>query len=575
MTEFVPTEAGLYAWPEEISRKYKEQGVWGNENFANWLTAKLKQYADVILLSGPDLQSGEWQQMTGQEISAVVNNIVEHCHSIGLGRGDKVVMQMGNNNAFVLTFFALLQLGVIPVMALPGHGQREILHFVKLTQARAWFVSEQSISFDCHAFANELLNTVPTLKHVVVDGLDLKPHPSILSLLGFTKETEAQMTAPEFLGLAADPAEMALLLCSGGTTGIPKLIPRTHRDYLYNIKASAKLCELSSQDRYLVALPAAHNFPLACPGILGAIEVGAGVVMCPVPSPEIAFEYIEKAGVTVTALVPTLVKTWLNYAALVTPPAACLDLLQVGGAKLDEATARRIGNELNCNLQQVFGMAEGLLNFTRNSDPSVLKLKTQGRPLSDLDEVRVVDEQGQDVAKGKCGELLTRGPYTIRGYYKDEQANQKSFTTEGYYRTGDQVRRLSSGHLIVEGRIQEVLRRGGETISVETLEAHLACHHGIKDVAVVGLPCEQLGERTCAVIVSQDPNSPKLALKDVRQYLAAQGVARYMLPDTVAYVEHIPLTVIGKIARKKLSEKINFDLNKQQIKEYKQYDSNK
>jgi len=565
MTELTDANAGLTSWPEDLSHQYQRDGIWQNENLACWLQAKLDKYANDTLLIGPNTEGEHWQQLTGAHISAITRTTATRLQQLGLRQGDKVVMQMANNNNFILSLFALLQLGVVPVMALPGHGPREIRQFIQLTAAKAWFVSAESTSFNVNALGQELLDSISTFKYVIIDSQFDVPHQSLCSLIATQDETgDSEFVAPRLPGHTVDPASMALLLCSGGTTGIPKLIPRTHRDYIYNAKQSAYVSKLSADDCYMVALPAAHNFPLACPGILGALDVGAKTIFCPIPSPEIAFEYMQRAQVTVTALVPTLVNSWLEYARLNTAPAESLRLLQVGGAKLDERVARKIGKQLGCQLQQVFGMAEGLLNFTREQDPDVLKLKTQGRPMCDSDELRIVDENGQDVANGQCGELLTRGPYTIRGYYKDPQANQKSFTQDGYYCTGDRVRRLSTGHLIVEGRIKEVIRRGGETVSVETLESLLAMHPDVQDVAVVGLPCQQLGEQTCAALVLTPTYEQQPNLADIRQYLSAEGVARHTLPDCLAFITDIPLTAVGKIARQKLSAQIQQHNSQQQ-----------
>ena len=200
-------------------------------------------------------------------------------------------------------------------------------------------------------------------------------------------------------------------------------------------------------------------------------------------------------------------------------------------------------------------MAEGLLNYTHLSDPDMLVYNTQGCPLSAFDEIRIVDAQGNDVPAGKSGELWTRGPYTLRGYYKAADANQRAFSPDGYYRSGDIVRQLSSGHLIVEGRAREVIRRGAETVAVEALEAMLAQLDGIKDVAVVGLPCERLGEQVCAVFVLTDATAPP-TLAAVRQYLSELGTARFMLPDRLEFVAEIPCTAVGKIARQQLSNSI-------------------
>src|SRR5439155_21812384 len=233
-----------------------------------------------------------------------------------------------------------------------------------------------------------------------------------------------------------DAADGALLLLSGGTTGLPKLIARTHDDYAYNFSASAEVCRLGADSVYLVALPAAHNFPLACPGMLGTFSVGGRVVMTASAKAEDTFARIEAEGVTITALVPTLVIRWLDAPERARFDLSSLQVLQVGGARLNPETARRVGPELGCRLQQVFGMGEGLLNYTRLDDPDEIVIETQGRPLSPADEVLVVDTDGDPVADGEPGELLTRGPYTIRGYYRAEDHNARAFTPQGFYRTG-------------------------------------------------------------------------------------------------------------------------------------------
>lgn len=546
-----PAFDGLTPWPEELAEQYCRAGLWGNTNLAGWLEARLSTRAQALVLSGPGFAGTPWQDLTGAELLRQIDQMAGGLGNLGLVRGDRVVLQMGNSNAFLITLFALFKLGIIPVMALPGHRRREIEHFIRLTNARAWLAGEGDAGMDFRELGTQLRTAVPELEHVFIDTLDAGPHRALASLLGNAlNPTDSNAEKPH--GHSADPAGIALLLCSGGTTGLPKLIPRTHRDYLYNAATSAAVCELGPDDCYLVALPAAHNFPLACPGLLGALDAGARIAMCPAPSPEIAFSCIERARATVTALVPPLVRVWLDYAGEFAALPECLRLLQVGGARLDAGTARRIRPELGCALQQVFGMAEGLLNYTRAQDPDVLVQSTQGRPLSPFDEIRIVDTDGIDVPPGKRGELWTRGPYTLRGYYKAEEANRRSFTDDGYYRSGDLVRQLSTGHLVVEGRIREVIRRGAETVSVEALEALLAQLDAVKDVAVVGLPCERLGEQVCAVLVLADRTAPKPTLSEVRTFLTNEGIARFMLPDSLEFADQVPLTAVGKIARQQL-----------------------
>lgn len=553
MNSFDAAFDGLQPYPDHLEQRYSSAGIWSSHNLASWLQARLAPRQQQTVLSGPGFPGGQWQDLSGWELQDLMRRLAQGLLDLGLRRGDRVVLQMGNSNAFVVSLFALFEIGAIPVMALPGHRRREIEHFLRLTQARAWLASDGEAGMDFRELGNQLRSAVPELDYVIIDSADAGPHRTLASLLSPAREPHTPREA--LPGHAVDPAGTALLLCSGGTTGLPKLIPRSHRDYLYNAAASAEVCGLGPEDCYMVALPAAHNFPLACPGILGALDAGARIAICSAPSPEIAFAAIARTGATVTALVPPLVRVWLEYAALAALPDS-LRLLQVGGARLDAGVAKRIRGELGCALQQVFGMAEGLLNYTRASDPDIVVNSTQGRPLSNLDEIRIVDADGLEVPQGKRGELWTRGPYTLRGYYKDDEANRRSFTPEGFYRSGDLVRQLSSGHLVVEGRVREVIRRGAETVSVEALEALLASHQAVKDVAVVGLPCERLGEQVCAVLVLAEIAAQRPTLGDLRNFLIDEGVARFMLPDSLEFVDQVPLTAVGKIARQQLVKQI-------------------
>ena len=338
-----------------------------------------------------------------------------------------------------------------------------------------------------------------------------------------------------------------MLLISGGTTGTPKLIPRTHNDYVYNATASAELCGLTADDVYMVALPAAHNFPLACPGLLGAVAVGATTVFLANPSPESAFGAIARHGVTVTALVPALANLWAQATEWEPQAPTSLRLLQVGGAKLEAGDAQRVRETLTPGLQQVFGMAEGLLNYTRPGDPPDIVEGTQGRPLCVDDELLIVDEAGRPVPAGAEGELLVRGPYTFNGYFRADEANARSFDPAGFYRSGDLVRQHPGGNLEVTGRVKDVIHRGGETIPAADLEEHLHTHPAISSAAAVPLPDPYLGEKICAAVVF---DGTPVTLAELNAYLDQRGVARHARPDVLSAMGSLPTTPVGKIDKK-------------------------
>jgi 2,3-dihydroxybenzoate-AMP ligase len=344
---------------------------------------------------------------------------------------------------------------------------------------------------------------------------------------------------------------VAVLLLSGGTTGLPKLIVRTHDDYAYNALASAPVCGVDADTVYLVSLPAGHNFPLACPGILGTLLLGGRVVLLPTPEPARAFAAVAAEGVTHTAVVPAVASRWLEYA---TEHGAgqlrTLRVLQVGGARIADELARRVRPVLGATLQQVFGMAEGLLNYTRLDDPEAVILGTQGRPLCPDDEIRLVDQCDRDVPDGEPGSLLTRGPYTPRGYYRAAEQNARAFTEDGWYRSGDICRRTPAGNLIVEGRDKDMINRAGENVSAEEVENLVYQLPAVSQVAAVAMPDRELGERICVYVVPRAGST--ITLAEIRASMEAAEVARFKLPEELVTVPELPVTKVGKIDKNAL-----------------------
>ncbi len=465
----------------------------------------------------------------------------------GLRPGQRVVLQQNNSLQFALNLVGLLRAGVVPVMTLPAHRITEVAHLAVGSGAIAYITEDGRRSYDFRELAAELQSRVPTVERVFVSG-DPGPYTPV------PDADPASVTLPP----APDPELPALFLISGGTTGLPKLIARTHNDYDLNARLSAQVAKLTAGDTYLVSLPAAHNFPLCCPGILGTFSVGGHVVFTDNPSPDNTFGLIERHHVTVTALVPALAQLWCAATEWEPADVSSLRLLQVGGAKLAQPDAVALDEALGDVVQQVFGMAEGLVCYTRPDEPRDLIHEVQGSPMSEFDEVRVVDEDGNDVPDGTEGELLVRGPYTIRGYYRADAHNEKSFTPDGFYRSGDKVTRLPSGHLAVTGRIKDTIVRAGENVAADDVEENLLAHASIRQVAVVGLPDEALGEKICAAVVlsHEHPPATPLELAELRTFLRDRGLAAFKLPDDVRVVSTLPVTAVGKIDKKVLREQL-------------------
>ncbi|WP_343055172.1 salicylate synthase [Azospirillum oleiclasticum] len=525
--------ADVVPWPADLVERYERQGYWGRETLGElprrWAAVHGDRCA-IVDHRGPT----SYAALDGR-----VDRMASGLHALGVGPGDRVLVQLPNTATFVVTCFALFRLGAMPILVMPAQRINDLDGLCKLAEPVAFVVQDRFLGFDYRPMAEELAKRHGSLRHVVVDG-EAGPHHRLEDL----DDPPLRNTGPR-------PGDIACLLLSGGTTGTPKLIPRTHADYAYNARASAALCGLSAESVYLAALPAAHNFTFACPGILGTLLRGGRVVMARTPGGDETFPLIAREKVTFTALVPALVDLWLRQREWDTTDLSSLQLLQVGGARLMPDMARRIGPALGCRVQQVLGMAEGLLCYTRLDDSEEVVINTQGRPLSPDDEVRIVDAAGRDVPPGEPGELLTRGPYTIRGYYRAERHNRTAFTSDGFYRSGDLVRRRADGNLVVEGRIKEQINRAGEKIAVAEIEEHLRAHPAVDDAVLLGVPDPILGERSRAVLIAGG-SRPELA--DLHAFLRDRGLARHQLPDELGFVSSWPLTAVGKIDKKRLAD---------------------
>lgn len=545
MTPNTPPPAGVLdgfaPFPAERAAAYRAAGYWTGRPLDTILTDAARQWPERIAV----LDAVGGTGFSYADLDDQANRAAGGLRALGIAPGDRVLLQLPNSCQFAVALFGLLRAGAIPVMCLPGHRAAELGHFAAVSGATGLLIADTAAGFDYRTMALGLVEEHRTLRHVIVDG-DPGPFTSWAKLC-----EQAPVGPPPSPG---DPRSPALLLVSGGTTGTPKLIPRTHDDYVFNATASAELCRLTCDDVYLAVLSAGHNFPLACPGLLGAMTVGAATVFGTDPSPEAAFAAIDRHGVTVTALVPALAKLWAQACEWEPVTPKSLRLLQIGGAKLEPEDARLVRAALTPGLQQVFGMAEGLLNYTRLDDPPDLTEHTQGRPLSAADELRVVDGAGEPVPAGEEGELLVRGPYTFNGYFRAERDNERCFDAQGFFRSGDLVRITDDGYVVVTGRVKDVICRGGETVSAVDLEEQMHSHPAIFSAAAVALPDPYLGEKICAAVVFK---GQELSLAELNGYLDERGVAAHARPDVLVPMTALPTTPIGKIDKKAIAGQVS------------------
>jgi 2,3-dihydroxybenzoate-AMP ligase len=540
---------GCVPWPDEFARRYRELGYWRDLTIGEQLDQAIARWGDrEALVSGAE-------RVTYRELGARIDRLAVRLAQSGLKPLDRVVLQLPNTPEFVYVYYALAKIGVIPVMAMRAHRHTEIRHFVHASGAVGWFIPGMFGNFDFPAMADEIKPDCPTLKHVFVAG-DARPGQTALApmLAAPANESEVRATLKR---LRPDPGEVALMLLSGGTTALPKLIPRTHDDYVYNAEQCARVAGFSDGTVLMAVLPLAHNYNLASPGIMGAFACGGKVVLAPSPDAETVFPFVEREHVTVIAAAVPLVANWLNSPVPKRTDLSSLKVIQNGGARLGPELRQRVRDELRCLPQEIYGTAEGLINIVRLDDDEEALLHSSGAPVSPDDEIKVVDDNDNEVPDGQPGELLTRGPYTIRGYYNAPEKNEEAFTADGFYRMGDIVRKRGR-HVYTEGRRKDLINRGGEKISCDEIENYIFAHPKVKTVTLVAMPDEVFGEKACAFVIPKPGET--LTFDELIAFLRAQRIASFKLPERLELRSEFPLSPAGKILKRTLREEITAQL---------------
>ncbi|AGO56299.1 enterobactin synthase component E [Serratia plymuthica 4Rx13] len=523
-------------WPEALARRYRERGYWTDRPLTDIIARQAKN--DAVALIDPQ------RSLSYRRLNQLSDRLAAALQRRGLHSGDTALVQLGNVVEFYVAFFALLKIGVVPVNALFSHQRNELKAYAAQIKPALLIADRQHGLFGNDEFLTAFRAENPSLRIV---GLRSQEEGD-QSLAAWLEED-----AEDFIATPTPADQVAFFQLSGGSTGTPKLIPRTHNDYYYSIRRSVEICHFDAHTRYLCALPVAHNYPMSSPGVLG-VFYGAGlVVFASDPDAGQCFRLIEQHQINVTALVPPAVTLWLQaIEEWGGQPLASLKLLQVGGAKLSETLAARIPAEIGCQLQQVFGMAEGLVNYTRLDDEDRHILTTQGCPMSPDDELWVADDEGNPLPVGQTGRLMTRGPYTFRGYYQSPEHNAAAFDKDGFYCSGDLISLTEDGYVKVEGRQKDQINRGGEKIAAEEIENLLLRHPEVINAALVSMPDELMGEKSCAFIIAASALKPVV----LRRHLRAEGVAEFKLPDRFIQVDTLPLTPVGKVDKKRLRQRL-------------------
>lgn len=545
-----PGDNGLVPYPEEDAVGYRAAGYWRGRSLPDELIAAAQEHQGATALVTPEL-TWTYGELFGEaeRFAAGLLAVTD------LRQGDAVMFQMGNVAETVVSYLGCLLAGVRPVCTLPQHGVREI-------SVLAGHVGARGLIFQADFGRGHLADNA---------GLLLAGGVVEIAICARGTAAEGVVEYGDLLraGAAADtatlpyyhldPNQIAVFQLSGGTTGLPKVAPRLHEEYVYNAVAWARTLSWGRGTVVLYPLPIMHNAGISV-ALQPVLLSGATLVLAPSAAIGTLLDLIEATRPDVLPLVPPALAVRL----LEEPRSRQTDLSSitdfiVGGQKLPLEVAERLRDELGIQVRQKFGMAEGMFFVTPLGAADKVQLQTVGEPLSPADEVRILHQDGDhEVADGELGELCVRGPYTIRGYYRAERHNAEAFTVDGFYRTGDLARR----HLVdgltcysIDGRIKDVINRGVEKIHAEEVEELIMRHPQVSNAALVAMPDKVLGERGCAYLVMAG-GGLTLTVESLGDFLLAQGLAKYKLPERVELVTSLPLSNVGKVAKKALREDI-------------------
>ncbi|MEW6376694.1 MAG: AMP-binding protein [Thermodesulfobacteriota bacterium] len=553
---------GANPFPREFINRYYEKRWWFGITLGEMLDRSCDLYSHKEALVAGDIR-WTYQQLRDWTDRAAIAFL-----ELGIGKLDRVLLQIPNWSEFVYAYYGLHKIGAIPVMCIPRFSRREMEHFCDITEAKAWIVPFHFEKIDYLPMIEALRSRPSSLKHIlVIDSFDSSAEKGkslpegTLSFNGVLKKVDLKKYPKDYLqSFRPDPDEICHLMPTGGSTGLPKLVPRTHNDFLCNVEYRTKVWERSPHDITLIATPITHNMAIEV-SMNPSFLTGGKVVMIPSTRPKEILEAIERERVTTMILVVAQLQQIVDYPELDQYDLSSLDVIAGAGSHVPAELVKKVYDKLKCKFFNVFGMSEGPCTQTRYDDPDEVIFHTVGWPVCPYDEFKVIDAAGNELPQGREGELVARGPCIFRGYYKAEDENQKAFTPDGFFRTGDIARFDQEGRLTITGRKKDIIIRGGENISAIEVEELISDHPKVEQVAAVGMPDPILGERVCAFIKPKKETT--VSFEEIISYLKEKKTSVLYLPERIEIIEEMPLTNVGKVDKKRLREEIKEKLKKE------------
>jgi pyochelin biosynthesis protein PchD len=540
--------AGVTYADASVADNYVGHGAWIDQTLGDALrnTASRVPHRPALISAERTLTFGELDEQVVRLGAALLN--------LGIKPGERAIFQMGTVIETALALLACYRVGIIPVCAVPQYREIEIGQLIEQSAATAYFVQGDFSAFDLPGFAVQMMQKYASVKHLIVAR---GRHPNTgATLEALIDSIDAAGARARLEGQGPGHQDVLSFQLSGGTTGVPKIIPRFHGEYLAHAEGWMTQFGIDGSSTVIWPLPLLHNagqlFTLT-PTVL----MGVTTVLMPKVDVPVMLDLIAQHRVTHALSIGPIAPQLLAYKDLAKHD---LSSLKMFGTM---SRADTVEAHLGIPCMNFFGITEGLLLGSHPDDPPFVRHHTQGRSGCKQDEIRLLDPASeQPVPSGVMGELCFRGPSSLRAYYDAPAATASSFTSDGFFRTGD----LMTAHEVdgnlyyrFEGRLKDNINRGGEKISCEEVETVLSKHPAIYDVRIVAMPDEIYGERACAFLVIRDgQRQPTLA--DLMEFVIAQGLAKFKCPERIEAIDAFPLTRVGKLdkpaLRKLIGEKL-------------------
>ena len=535
------------AYPShEALRRYADGGVIGSRTLAGALREALKKHAERVALSDA------FGEMTYAQLDEQSDRLALGMSRLGLEPLDRVLYQLPNSRETIISLLACWKANLIPLCTLEAHREMEIGYLGDHAGAAAHMIRTDKENFDFADFARKMqaerIKSIRTI--IVARGETPEGMTSMQALIDNSDPDEA---AAFVASIDFDPYQTVVFQLSGGTTSVPKIIPHFSNSYLHSMEAMAERLDYHCDDVIFMPLQMIHNSAMQC-FIFPALLRGAEFAIASSIEPAEIFRILTQRKPTFFGLAGGA----LGRLSAINPKEV-FDFSKVRGVFSTNA-ARQIEQQLDVKGLHLFGMTEGMLIFPRLTDSRGARFATVGRPVSPMDEVRIVRPGSEeDLPVGEVGELLVKGPYLFGGYYDAPERNREVFTSDGFYRTGDlmSAREIDGEvHYAFEGRLKDVVSRGGEKINCEEVEMLVRRHPDIADVAVVPMPDRDYDERACAYLILM-ANKAAPTVKELVSFLSGLGLAKFKCPERIEVVSEFPMTKSGKLSKPILTEMIS------------------